>query len=115
MQTASDPSIRYDAVPDDDGGLHLEFCKRHVLKVAMALRTCQRVPAEHAFKRHADAESVGEAYSPTTYTCMDLAVQPLAWMVWSPLMDSYSRLVSLTVKVHTVYCTSCGPLLMRCK
>ena len=30
VQTVSDPRIRYDAVPDDDVGLHLEFGRRHV-------------------------------------------------------------------------------------
>ena len=30
VQTASDPETRYDAVPDDDAGLHLESGRRHV-------------------------------------------------------------------------------------
>ena len=30
VQTASDSGTRYDAMPDDDVGLHLEFGRRHV-------------------------------------------------------------------------------------
>ena len=31
VQTASDSGIRYDAMPDDDVGLHLELGRHHVI------------------------------------------------------------------------------------
>ena len=43
VQTASDPGTRYDAVPEDDVGLHLVFGRRHVfftLAAAAASNTC---------------------------------------------------------------------------
>ena len=48
VQTASDPGTRYDAVPEDDVGLHLVFGRRHVfftLATAAASNTCQQTPA----------------------------------------------------------------------
>ena len=55
MQTASHPGIRYDIVPVDDGGLHLESSagrrpmSYHVfftLEAATALRICQQLSTE---------------------------------------------------------------------
>ena len=52
MQTASHPGIRYDVVPDDEGGLNLEsragrrLTSHHVfltLDAATAFRTCQQL------------------------------------------------------------------------
>ena len=54
-QTASNPGIRYDAVSDDDVGLHLELVDV-VYFTLEALRTCQQVLAGSACKQSADAE-----------------------------------------------------------
>ena len=50
VQTASDSGTRYDAMPDGNVGLHLEFDRRHVffaLEAATTL-TCQQLSAESA-------------------------------------------------------------------
>ena len=116
VQTASDSGTRYDAVPDDNVGLHLEFGRHHVfftLEAATAL-TCQQLRLKVQMTCLCGMRQSSVFLS---HLHLDLAVQPLAWifllltlLISTGLLALDSWLVFVTVRV----CTSCGPLLEHC-
>ena len=71
VQRASEPGTSYDAVPDDNVGLHLEFGRHHVVY----LKSCYDIEDSSAnsgqkCKQDVDVEGVTAASSPTTYICI---------------------------------------------